>query len=322
MISVIVPVYNVKKYFEKCMESIINQTYKELEIILVDDGSDDGSEKLCDEYASKDLRVHVLHQENQGASKARNVGLETASGDYITFVDSDDYIELDTYEKVAEAVRLYAPDLIFFREKSVDIRGRTIYISGRKATGEIYLKDRQFAENRIIGELINGMCDKVYRSEIIQGINFENDKTHGEDFMYNLLALKKVNTVAYIDQIKYSYVQNSNSITHKKFNANSIDQIYFKDAVAKYVAENFPTYTEICNKRAFLSRLRLCRPIYNEGLQQQYGKLLEEIDTYLEQNISHIYKILTWKEQVEYNLYVHSKILYKIFLKIVYAHRV
>lgn len=322
MISVIVPVYNVKKYFEKCMESIINQTYKELEIILVDDGSDDGSEKLCDEYASRDFRIHVIHQKNQGLSKARNVGLQAVTGDYITFVDSDDYIELDTYEKVAEAIKAYNPDLIFFREKSVDIRGKTTYISGKKATGGIYLKDRQFAENRIIGELINGMCDKVYRTGILSGIYFENGRMYGEDFMYNLVALTKVEAVVYIDQIKYSYVQNSDSITHKKFNPNSIDQVYFKDAVAEFAARNFPAYAEICKKRAFLSRLRLCRPIYYERLQGQYNKELEQINTYLKKNLFQVRESLTWKEKIEYYLYMHSKMLYMIFLKIVYAYRV
>ena len=98
LISIIVPVYNVEKYLVKCLESIINQTYKYLEIILIDDGSTDGSGRICDEYAKKDNRIKVSHKGNGGLSSARNVGLDMSAGQYIAFVDSDDWLELDMYE--------------------------------------------------------------------------------------------------------------------------------------------------------------------------------------------------------------------------------
>ena len=98
MLSIIVPVYNVEKYIGKCIESIVNQTYKDLEIILVDDGSTDNSGKICDEWARKDKRIKVIHKKNGGLSDARNAGLDICTGDYIGFVDSDDYIELNMYE--------------------------------------------------------------------------------------------------------------------------------------------------------------------------------------------------------------------------------
>ena len=138
LISVIVPVYNVEKYLRKCVDSIVNQTYKNLEIILVDDGSPDNCGKICDEFAEMDNRVMVIHKENGGLSSARNAGLDIATGEYITFVDSDDYIENDTYEKVVVAINKFDSDLIFFREKSVDESGKTIYINGDTPSGEIF----------------------------------------------------------------------------------------------------------------------------------------------------------------------------------------
>ena len=102
LISIIVPVYNVEKYLSKCIDSIINQTYKNIEIILIDDGSTDSSGAICDKYALVDSRIHVLHIENSGVSNARNVGLNHATGDYIGFVDSDDYIEPNMYELLLE----------------------------------------------------------------------------------------------------------------------------------------------------------------------------------------------------------------------------
>ena len=100
LISVILPIYNVEKYLEKCLKSVINQTYKNLEIILVDDGSKDNSPQICDEYAVKDKRIVVIHKSNGGLSDARNAGIEIAKGKYITLIDSDDYVELEMYEKL------------------------------------------------------------------------------------------------------------------------------------------------------------------------------------------------------------------------------
>ena len=104
MISVIVPVYNAEKYLDKCVESIVNQTYKDLEIILVDDGSPDNCPAMCDEWAKKDGRIKVIHKSNGGVSSARNVGLDSFSGEYVTFIDSDDYIESSMFHRIFEAI--------------------------------------------------------------------------------------------------------------------------------------------------------------------------------------------------------------------------
>ena len=102
LISVIVPIYGVEKYLEQCLDSILNQTYRQLEIILIDDGSTDRCGEICDRYASRDSRIKVIHQTNQGLSAARNVGMDMATGEYISFIDSDDYIDLHFYEKMVQ----------------------------------------------------------------------------------------------------------------------------------------------------------------------------------------------------------------------------
>lgn len=322
LISVILPVYNVEKFLRKCLDSIVNQTYKDLQIILVNDGSEDESGKVCDEYAGRDDRIHVIHQKNQGLSKARNVGLSLAKGEYITFIDSDDYIELDTYSMVNRAIRENDfPDLIFYREKSVDTKGKTVYIQGDTPSGEILRKDRKFAEKRIIGELINGVCDKVFRAEVINGLSFEVGKMYGEDFRFNLEMLKRVETVVYIDQIKYSYVMNAESITHKAFNPNSFDQVYFKDSVVEMVKKDFPEYLEISEKRAFLARLRMCRPIYHEKLEKVYKEQLKIYDEYMRQHYNSLKKEMSFQESTEYILYMFIKPLYRVFLELVYKIR-
>ena len=317
MISVIVPIYNSEKYLQKCIDSIVNQTYKDLEIILVNDGSTDNSPKLCDEFAKNDKRIVVIHQENKGLSASRNAGLRRATGEYITFVDSDDYIEDDTYEKVFWAIENFNSDLVFFREKSVDETGKTIYINGETPSGKIFEITQDDAAQLIIGRLINGMCDKVYKSSVLDGIFFKEGYMYGEDFMYNLLALSRIQKIGYVDQIKYSYVSNSSSVTHKKFNKNSFDQVYFKDEVTKFVGDNFPKYLPVFQKRAFLARLRICRPIYLEKLQNEYKAEISQLNDYMTTNFNTICKQLTFLETVEYYLYTRLKPIYKIFVKAV-----
>lgn len=322
MISVIIPVYNAGKFLRKCLDSMVNQTYKELQIILIDDGSTDGSGSICDEYAEIDGRIQVFHQENQGLSKARNRGLDLAKGEYITFVDSDDYIEIDTYATVNKAIiDNFSPDLILFREKSVDVNGKMVYLQGDTPTGEILLKDRKFAEKRIIGELINGVCDKVFKAEVINGLSFEIGKMYGEDFRFNLEMLKKIHTVVYIDQIKYSYVMNSESVTHQTFNPNSFDQVYFKDSIVEIVKNNFPEYLKVSEKRAFLARLRMCRPLYHERIANKYEEKLNEYNQYMRIHYKSVKKEMSMQEKVEYILYMYFKPVYRMFLVMVYKLR-
>lgn len=294
------------------MDSIVNQTYRELKILLVDDGSSESSSEICDEYTKKDSRIIVVHQENKGLSAARNVGIMMATSPYATFVDSDDYIDVDTYEVSWQGIQKYSPDLLFFREKTVDLNGKTIYINGDEPTGEILVKDRQFAEERIIGQLINGMCDKIYRTEILKSIDFEVGRQHGEDFLYNLLALKQVDTVVYVDQIKYSYVTNPESITRSRFSSAAFDQLYFKDEVARIVGESFPSYKKLCQKRAFLARLRLMRPLFSEHLEKQYKNEIRSFRDYLKLHRGE--HSLSTVEAVEYWSFIHFMPIYRLFL--------
>lgn len=123
LISIIIPVYNVSLFLEKCLNSVINQTFKNLQIILVDDGSTDNSGIICDNYSKKDSRIEVIHQKNKGLSEARNTGLSLARGEYITFVDSDDYIELDTYSTIFKAIiENKNPDLIFLEQEQLMLK--------------------------------------------------------------------------------------------------------------------------------------------------------------------------------------------------------
>lgn len=218
LISIIVPVYNTMKYLVRCVESILNQTYKELQIILVDDGSTDGSGALCDDYAAKDKRIFVIHKENGGLSSARNAGLDVAAGKYIGFVDSDDYIEADMYEKMLHEIERHSADMCICSSYDEEENGKKdISITEHS---EIILNSEQALE-RLNPFYDFGMAvwSKLCRTEFFHDIRFPIGKTC-EDYYVTPLLFDKCKAIVYLPLPLYHYIQREGSITKnsKSFN--------------------------------------------------------------------------------------------------------
>ncbi len=210
-ISVIVPVYNVEKYLERCVESIFKQTYKNIEIILVDDGSTDNSGKICDKFLKKDERVKVIHKENGGLSDARNAGLEILSGKYIMFVDSDDWISPAMVEKMYRVLKLYNTELVVCEP----IYAYENYISMPKLSGKSFMLDKENALELLIADrkFRTNAWNKLYSRKLWMNIRFPKGK-HYEDVrtMYNIYEL--CDNIAFLDQGLYYYFQREQSIVH------------------------------------------------------------------------------------------------------------
>lgn len=185
LVSIIVPVYNVEKFLKKCVESLINQTYKNLEIILVDDGSTDSSGKLCDFLKTYDNRITVIHKENGGLSDARNVGLSVANGTYFTFIDSDDFISLDTIEKLYSSMQRYDCDIAVCNM----IR---IYEDETRIPFYCPVKQLTVWEGQQRFETLKqpSVCNKLFRSEILKDICFPKGKFYEDTFVYHVLAYR------------------------------------------------------------------------------------------------------------------------------------
>ena len=205
LISIIVPVYNVEDYLDRCMHSILNQTYQKLEIILVDDGSTDSSPAKCDEYAQKDNRIKVIHKQNGGLSDARNAGLKLASGDYIGYVDSDDWIEPDMYARMYQACSDCNAQIAVCRYFS-EYRDRTesggdgsVVPLSRDALLKIYICGH---EQYII---YNSVWSKLFKREIVEGMIFPKGR-NSEDIMYTTRAFCQVEQAVYLDKCLYHYV--------------------------------------------------------------------------------------------------------------------
>ncbi len=205
LISVIVAVYNIEAYLDRCVRSIVEQTYHNLQIILVDDGATDGSGKLCDAYASKDERIEVVHKKNGGLSDARNAGMKIARGTYIAFVDGDDWIDSQMYETMLGAMVEQKADISICRYRQV-YPNETIDESSRKA---VIFEDRQALECLIEEQdeyqIQNAAWNKLYRRDLLQGQEFPVGKWY-EDIVYTAILLSKVKRCVYLDRAFYNYV--------------------------------------------------------------------------------------------------------------------
>lgn len=234
LISVIVPIYNVEKYLNKCIESIINQSYSNLEIILVDDGSKDSSGIMCDSYILKDKRIKVIHKENGGLSDARNVGLDKAKGEYIVFIDSDDWIDEKMIEILYNIIKKNNSDISicdYFLAYNEEIQTQKedieiINLSNIEALKTIYDKD--------LGVCMIVAWNKLYKRNLFKDdIRYPYGKIHEDEFTtYKLLY--KAKKISYTNQKMYYYRQRKNSIT-STFTKKRLDCLEAFDERVKYM---------------------------------------------------------------------------------------
>lgn len=219
LLSVVVPVYNVEKYLDRCIKSIINQTYKNLEIILVDDGSKDNSGIICDKYASKDKRIKVVHKENEGLSEARNTGIRLSKGQYITFVDSDDYIDKRMYEILISDLEKYEVDIatcdylrIVDYRKKAEISNEVLIYSKNKAISKI-LKNEDYKDYA---------WNKIYKKELFDDVLYPKGRIQ-EDVATTYKLILKANKVSYNKSKLYFYLKRRGSIIDSWNIKNDID---------------------------------------------------------------------------------------------------
>lgn len=227
-LSVVVPIYQGEKYIDRCIATIINQTYKNLEIILVDDGSTDKSLKICKKYECDDNRIKVVHKENGGLSSARNEGIKYATKKFITFVDCDDWIAQDIYEVCMKCFNENDIDIVDFKcvfsneygyidDESYELKKEEI--SGSKEILKDYLYRGQFEKAPF------SVCKKIYKIELFNDIQFPNGKQN-EDILTNYYLLGKCQKLIHVNKIGYYYYQNNSSLTNGAFKLKDEDLLY------------------------------------------------------------------------------------------------
>ncbi len=223
-ISVIIPVYNVEKYLDRCIESVVNQTYKNLEIILVDDGSLDNCPQICDEWAKKDDRIIVVHKKNGGLSDARNAGMQRATGKYCAFLDSDDYIDKKMYEKLYETLIKDKSDMSMCTLSIVDTNGNEQCCIDDIESGT-FSKDKilEFYTEENWWQYVSA-CTKLFKTELIYDIKFPKGKLNEDAFVMHEF-FDRCETISVLNEKLYYYVQTSNSITRSNITVRNLDDI-------------------------------------------------------------------------------------------------
>lgn len=276
-VSIIIPVYNVEKYLQRCIESVLQQTYKDIEVVLVDDGSTDNSGNNCDLWSEKDKRIKVIHKVNGGLSSARNAGCRVATGDYILFLDSDDYLSSDCVSKLIKMCEITGSDIAIIQ---------MMYIA-EETNDEIGLNQDEYirvlsVEQAIEASLyqrIFSCCApaKLYKKTIIDGIEFPVDKV-SEDLATCHLFFDKAKKISYTNAIGYYYRQHNNSIMHV-FNPKRMDALEWALKIEEFCNVKYPDILLAAKCRTFNVAVHLLLDLPKDGEVHErfYGKLWREI---------------------------------------------
>lgn len=285
MITVIVPIYNTEKYLRRCLDSITNQTYKNLEIILVDDGSNDNSLSICKEYKLKDDRIKILTQVNKGQGAARNYGLEICNGEYISFIDSDDYIDEYMYEKMLSKIKEYNVDMAicgYYRDYGFFMKKQPVPD-----------KNKVYDNLELIKSYINtpyitsSVCNKLYKKEIWENERFPTIRAREDiGILYKVLA--NIKSAIHIGECSYIQYVRPGSTERKKFSEDKLTSIKISEKIIEYINNIYPEL----HKYVFLEKATTCVNLMKEIIYsfsykkytREYNMMLNILDEELKKN--------------------------------------
>lgn len=283
LISVIIPIYNVEKYLDDCISSVVNQTYRNLEIILVDDGSPDNCPQICDEWAKKDSRIRVLHKKNGGLSDARNAGIDTATGDYIAFVDSDDYIKPHMYATLISKITKEDADicacniLSCYPEYNVECGCKEYIVGDSEKILNMLYDDTTYPVSAF---------NKLYRRKLWNNIRFPEGKIC-EDAFTTYLLVDKAQKIVQIPEALYCYRIRENSIMTSEFSTKRMDEEEAWRCNFEFVRERYPKIY----KNAFdfyLQKVNVLLHTIPENQREKYRKEYQMLYRILKSNIFYV----------------------------------
>lgn len=317
-ISIIIPVYQVGRYLNRCLDSVINQTYKNLEIILVDDGSTDESPSICDEYSSKDERILVIHQHNQGVSIARNSGLDIASGEYIGFVDGDDWIELNMFEDLYTALA----------EDNADMSITGCYLETNKGTTALVIDSQKYysAETLLEGTVldrnaaISAVWSKLCKRELFSTLRFVQD-VYSEDNICTTDLLSKKPRVAFVHACHYHYnKQNDVSITHDSSPKMEYGFFVFLQKYLRLSKDFLQNEDLVSQIKADILKKAIRCYMQNRVLSLVSSQRMNEVDEYLrnDKNYDDVSKLKV-RYRILCYMYKHCRNVLDIYSKIRYG---
>lgn len=305
MISIVVPVFKVENYLSTCIKSIQAQTYSDFELILVDDGSPDSCSQICDEFASFDSRIKVIHKNNGGLSSARNRGIEEAKGDYITFIDSDDTINPNMLECMMRTLVAYDADICMCGAATLKTTGEVL-ATDLFPEGKVYQNESLL--QHIVLPLKTASWNKIFKRTLIGDCRFPEGKIHGEDLVFFLDIINQKTRLVTTNYIGYNYYKRKNSITTSAFNINSLDEVWCKDKAAELIKEKFPIFERNALLWRFRARLNVMRKLIR--YKEKYCDIINSYLDFLKNTYFQICNLISLKVKLEYILLVKFENLY------------
>lgn len=309
-ISIVVPIYNVEKYLKKCIESIINQTYKNIEILLVNDGSPDQCDKICSEYEKKDKRIRTINKKNGGLSDARNKGIEQATGDYILLIDSDDTVELSMCEDLNKILEKTNADLIAFKYSYAYDNGE---YKKTVDTEKYYEYDNKEAYTKLIyGEnFAITAWSRIYKSSILKENNFPVGVL-SEDFATAHKFFMDSKKIVFYDKTLYNYYIRNNSIMGNIKKNHAIDIYNITNEVFKFQKQNFKEHIKKINSLHYNNLLKVYYFLMQYPSDKQTKKILSDCDKQLKKLK---YSEVENKTKIALFLYKNNKKLFMLVMK-------
>lgn len=287
LISVIVPVYNTKAYLERCVSSIINQTYSNLEIILVNDGSTDGTGRLCDELAGRDVRIRVFHKENGGSSSARNLGISHAKGAYLAFIDSDDYASPEMFERLVEGMQKSGAEIVQIGRDEVDTEGNKLPNICEPPKEDVYITSADFLKELLLHRGDCSFCTKLVAKRLFEKLKFPIGALN-EDFRLLVEMLMETEGVMSLSGQTYHVFYRIGSNT-RKADKNDFSRVYGDcvdnaDMVHALVVDKFPALADISMRFGLFQRLEYLLHIPIVQMQKE-NRQYTEICRYVRRHI-------------------------------------
>lgn len=316
-LSIVVPVYKVERFLDKCIESVLAQTFTDFELILVDDGSPDNCGKMCDEWAAKDDRIRVIHKKNGGLSDARNAGIEAAKGDYIGLVDSDDYIKPDMFEVLVGNLEKYQAD--------ISMCGYADVYANRIRKDNLDRKVYEWNQEEAIYQILLGKLlsvhavTKLYKRRLFDNVRYPVGKV-SEDAYIIMDILKQINKAVFTPYSAYYYVHRGESINTSKFKEIDLTRIEAHEKNYHFIKENYPRYERIAYDRWLGSIAFIGHKIAFSNWKKLNTESYQQIFSILKQNIFRVYNsnYFSEKRKLSITLLILNKKIYKWVMKKIY----
>ena len=312
LISVIVPVYNVRAYLESCINSIINQTYKNLDIILVDDGSTDGSGEVCDKFLEIDKRIRVFHKNNGGLSDARNYGLKEAQGELIGFVDSDDMLDKRMYEVLYYNMKKFDADISICSYKLVWSQELEPNIANEDTEGEVFSSEEALNALLSIKKFQSHACDKLYKKNLFNDIKYPKGLIY-EDIATTYKLIDRSNKIVYCKYKGYFYLQRKESIFHSKFSIKHMDMIKAYNDMIKYFRIYYPNIVNRAISMYVNANIILLKEMYISKYKDK--NIEKELIRNIKKNL-HLY-IKSNNIKLKYKIFGINSVYFRINFKII-----